>query len=442
MRRNPFGWLGILLAGGVALTASAERIRPGAPGGTPPALVKRAPSVNKGRTGKYQCHTGHSGYDYWVYVPSGYSDDNPAGLHLHFHGQSNQDSAPEFGWWDKFFLEPYNLIGIDMQYQDGDNITDTAGKTAAAWEAVTQTLADYKIVAGRGVVSCFSGGGLPAGLLVSKYARAATPPGPEWPFCHMSLYSSNYRDVITDAPPMTWFISVGTAEWTLAGAGLGDSQTGRMADLLRLALKGGSPDLGLMIMKGKGHEMKEEERTASARMFPRSDLAYAPFLYAPDYPEKDLAPIVRDANALSLGKALKALDGLLARDAAPAAVKAKGERLRGRIAARVQAAADLCRELAGTDPGLAEHYGRIFTRQLGDLPEVKAVKEALAEMRKKKEFAAAQQCLPLLEKNFRTFFRGAGQLSPTAVPFVQDLQRMAGASSLFGSMAAEFLGLQ
>jgi hypothetical protein len=98
----------------------------------PTKSFKKEPSANKGKRDKYQCHTSREGYDYWVCVPSSYSDDNPAGIHIYFHGQGGQKSAPHFGQWAENFLDTYNLIGINMQYQDGDNAKDTVGKTAAA----------------------------------------------------------------------------------------------------------------------------------------------------------------------------------------------------------------------------------------------------------------------------------------------------------------------
>ena len=119
------------------------------------------PSENAGKKGTYPVKTSRPGYNYFVCVPAAYSEENPAGLHLFFHGQGGQSGAPNFGLWSKSFLDKHNLIGINMQYEDGDNARDTEGKVKAAQEAIAQTMADYKIVVGRGVVCSFSGGGLP-----------------------------------------------------------------------------------------------------------------------------------------------------------------------------------------------------------------------------------------------------------------------------------------
>ena len=63
------------------------------------------PSENKGKPGTYQAKTSHEGCNYYVYVPKSYSDDNPAGLHLYFHGQGGQGGASGFGQWATQFLE-------------------------------------------------------------------------------------------------------------------------------------------------------------------------------------------------------------------------------------------------------------------------------------------------------------------------------------------------
>src|SRR5258706_2689622 len=94
----------------------------------PPARPAPKPSENAGRKGTYQAKTSRGGYNYYVCVPAAYSDENPAGLHLFFHGQNSQSAAPKFGTWPRSFLDPHNLIGINMQYEDGDNARDTEGK--------------------------------------------------------------------------------------------------------------------------------------------------------------------------------------------------------------------------------------------------------------------------------------------------------------------------
>ncbi|MFN3487052.1 MAG: hypothetical protein ACK44W_16425, partial [Planctomycetota bacterium] len=291
------------------------------------------PSANAGRTGSYEAHTSRPGYDYWVYVPRSYTPENPAGLHLFFHGQRGQASARNFGRWARHLLEPFNLIGINMEYEDGDNTADTEGKLKAAREAVAQVLADYKVVPGRGVISSFSGGGVPHGLFYERHAGA--PRDKEWPFCMAALYGSNYwqppRHQKTS--PMAWFVAVGHKEWTLAR--LGESNTQLMAALLGEASRGSCPDLYFKVLPEKGHTIADEDVAEAARVFRRTDLATAPFLWAGDFPEPELRKAVEAANALALGKA----EELAAK--VPEKVRARAEALRAKIRARILAGREL-----------------------------------------------------------------------------------------------------
>ena len=165
------------------------------------------PSANAGRTGQYNAPTSVADYSYHVYVPQSYSDDNPAGIHLHFSGQGGCADNSHFGQWAKYFLEPFNLIGVNMKYPDGDNMKNTSGKIAAAIEAVLQVQADYKIIIGRGAVSSFSGGGGPHG---GYYVREGVEMGLTWPFILQALYGSNYWvPYRPNAAFGGWFIGVG-----------------------------------------------------------------------------------------------------------------------------------------------------------------------------------------------------------------------------------------
>mgnify|MGYP000754841559 CR=1 FL=1 len=425
--------LGLAFVPAPAFAQKAARPGPG---------LKLPPSENQGKPGSYAMHTRRAGNDYWVYVPKSYSDDNPAGLHLFFHGQNGQGGAPHFGQWAKHFLDRHNLIGINMQYQDGDNMKDPQGKVDSAWEAVAQTIADYKIVEGRGVIASFSGGGIPHGMFQQAHANGGPPAcGPMWPFCHAAPYSSNFRTSISKSVPMSWLISVGKAEWNLAGAGLGESQTGRIADVLREAVQGGCPD-GFGWITKKGHTIEDAEVAASAEGFRRSDLVLAPFLYLPDWKEKELAPIARDANGAGLGRAVKALDRLLANDKLEAGLRARAEKLKARLDARVKALVDLLNELAESDPLLCEYYGRLAVPRLGDLPEAKAVRDAMAEARKAKGYSQTLALLLPFEKNFRQCFKSDGSLNPEQVPFLESVKKTAPPASLLGRMAEQYLQLQ
>ena len=403
------------------------------------AVEGAAPSENKGRTGTYPCETSNPTYKYYVCVPKSYSDDNPAGLHLFFHGQSSQGAAPYFDLWAKDFLEPFNLIGINMQYMDGDNSRDTAGKVAAAVEAIMQTTADYKVIRGRGVVCSFSGGGLPHARLVSEYAGRGTKRG-AWPFNHSAPYGSNYRQSVKGLVPMSWFLGLGTGEWNLAGAGLGRSQTDLAQELFQEAALGGCPDVYLKITNGKGHSISEDDRADSARGFRRSDLAFCAFLYEPDYPEAELKSIVKHANALDLGRAASALKGLLANPKLDPSIRKKAEHIAKRIDERVDAVIALAKELAADDPMLADYYGRRFTRQFKDHPRAGELKALLGPV--KDRVKGATWGLTVFAQHLKEFFTPDGSLEAKAAGVLGKVQTRAGEKSLLGKMAGEFLALK
>ena len=400
------------------------------------------PSDNKGKRGSYQCHTSIAGCDYWVCVPDSYSDDKPAGIHVFFHGQNGQGGAPHFGQWQKAFLEPFNLIGINMQYQDGDNAKDMPGKVAAAREAIGQTLADYKIIVGRGVICSFSGGGLPHGLF---FAQTGKIKGPDFPFCHMAQYSSNFNPPIPAGTcPLSWFFSVGSAEWGMGGPTLGKAATSHMAELLAQAAKGGDADLFLKIIKGKGHSIDDSEVAFSATMFRRADLAFAPFLYEPDYPEEKLATLVKQANALTLGPVLPALERILNDSKAPDGLKKKAEVLKQRVTSRVKAIMDVAGDLAANDPVLLAYYSRKYAPQIAGLPEAKELQALVQKATSNKDFPRWTSQLTTFKEIMLQAFTPASCTPPSAkaVPLIEDVQKTAPEKSLFGRMAADFLLLR
>jgi hypothetical protein len=416
-----------LVAAILAILAPLRASAQGAPAGT-------KPSANAGKRGQYSAKTSRGGYNYNVYVPAKYSEENPAGLHLFFHGQGSQGSAKYFGQWATHFLDKFNLVGINMQYEDGDNAKDTEGKVKSAQEAVAQTIADYKIVPGRGAICSFSGGGLPHALFYDGQAKNGR--GAAWPFCHGALYSSNYRNkpAHQKTAPMSFFISVGQGEWNMAS--LGSDGLGRMTELMNESNQGAPCDLYFKVIKGKGHSLADEEVAESSNGFRRSDLAFAPFLYGPDYPEKEFQKIVQDANALLLGPAASAIDKL------PEPLKAKGAKLREKIDARVRSVVALAKELADNDPLLASFYGPIFVRQLQGLPEAKELKEALSAAAKKPSYARTLALVPSFQKSYRSFFDGNGMMNPVQAPFLEQVKSIAGPSSQVGHMAADYLLLK
>ena len=412
-----------LLATALMLLAPFESWSQGAP---------PKPSANAGKPGTYMAKTSRPGYNYYVSVPKTYSADNPAGLHLFFHGQGGAGLARSVEMWAPEFLEKYNLIGVNMYYEDGDNSRDTEGKVKAAQEAVAQVMADYKVVAGRGAIGSFSGGGLPHAMYYDAEAKKGR--GSAWPFCHSTLYSSNYRSkpAHQKITPMSWTVAVGQAEWHLAG--LGADAVGRVSEILGDAAQGGCPDLYLKVIKGKDHVLSPLEIAESSKVFRRSDLGHAPFVYAPDFSEKELKAAVDAANALQLGKAMSLLE--------KAASGGGASRLRAGIESRIQAVVAMAGELAESDPVLLQYYGDVFVRQLSGLPQAKEVKEIVVAASKKKGYARALSAAPAFQKCVRSLFGGNGMLASGQAPVVEQLKTLAGPTSQLGRMAADFLLLQ
>ncbi|MBA3699988.1 MAG: hypothetical protein H0W78_14160 [Planctomycetes bacterium] len=357
------------------------------------------PSKNQGRAGTYQVPTTIGAYNYYVCVPASSDGTTPFGLHLFFHGQNGQGGAKHFGGWQKLFLESHRLIGINMEYTDGDNGKDTEGKVKAAQEAIAQVTADYKIVQ-RGAVASFSGGGLPHGLMTEQFAKTRSA---QWPFCHSTLYSSNFFRDPTSAVPMSWCITIGTEEWALAD--LGRTAVTRAGELYQATVKGGTPDIRF-VMTRKGHTIPGEDVSASEKTFALSDLAFGAFLYAPDFAEKELRTIVEQANRQQPSAAGVALAKLLAKPTLDAAVKTKGEALQTQITKRLDHIAAALATLPTEDPVLATYYGPVLLAQLkGDARE-KDLKTTLVGALKTKEAQATLAAHAELAKHWIALFGG------------------------------------
>ncbi len=429
-------WLGWSIGIFVALLASA------APGyaGRRSKKEEVKPSENAGRRGQYTVASKTvEGYFYHVYVPKSYSEDNPAGLHLFFSGQGGCADNSNFGQFAKHFCEPYNLIGIHPKYPDGDNMKNTAGKAQVAREAIAQVIADYKVVPGRGHIGCFSGGGLPCEEFYNEHAKKERQ-DEEFPFTHAGLYGSNWRKSAVGNLPMTFCVGLGEKEWNMAG--LGDSQTGRVNDRIAVFLNDGTPDFFFNYTPGKGHSISNDDCAESARMYPRSNLAYAPFVYAPDFEERDFRKIVEKANELELDDAQKYLERLLGKDDLEAPIKEKAQKLKAQIDARVAALVKMANELMDNDPVLAEWYVPIFIDQIKRLDQGRELKKRFRDVSREKEYKKANDLFEEFAENFRTFWDGQGKLSPDKVELLEEIIEVVPESSSFGRMAREFMAFK
>ena len=400
----------------------------------PPVLPP--PSVNAGRTGTYEVQTKTAGYSYFVCVPNSYGSQSVAGLHLFFHGQNGQGNAGNFDLFRSALLEPFCLIGINMAYGDGDNGKDTDGKVAVARQAVLQVMADYRIVAGRAVVGCFSGGGLPCG---QWYTAAGKTRGLGWPFSVVALYGANFRLPVTHGSPTGWM--VGLAKDEIGLSDLYASQTARFGEILKL-----TPQLGLdqrFVLPNGGHGVHQPEIAATARIFKRMDLFYGQFLVPADWSEKPLASIAEMANAGALGAAATALAKLT--DAKLVDAKVALERraaLTAAIDERAQALVAMVGDLVDADPLLAPAYAALAVARLKKHPreaELKLLVGRLAKDRQRLSAAAVAQ--KAVTAGWGDLFAGGARLTAKGQVLLQQVLAASGPTSELGAMATELLTL-
>ncbi len=397
-----------------------------------------APSANKERRGTYVVDTDVDTYKYFVCVPKVYDGKRPAGIHLFFHGQNSQAFAKNFSNWSKYYLEPFDLIGVNMQYNDGDNYKDTENKVRVAERAVMQVMADYKVLP-RGAVSSMSGGGQTLGMFYSARGKN-TSREPFWPFQQVSIYSSNFRVNATGGPPMTWFIGLGGQEWNMYS--IGQTQTARAAELFADTARGGCPDVYLRIDPARGHTISTEDVAASAVMFRRSSVAFAPFIYAADYPQRELQQIVRSCNELALGKAASGVQAVLVRASTKPEVKEKAELLKSQLDERVDAVLTISQQLAVQDPVLFAYYSPLFAKQLTGHPRAKELNQLMADAKKDKSQRAVATNWVNFVRGFPSMFSGKPGLKPGAAEFLEQVEKSVPAQSLLGTMATEFLKLK
>lgn len=404
--------------------------------GAPAAPVP--PSANHGRLGNYQASTSIAAYNYYVCVPKSYDENHPAGLHLFFHGQNNQGAAKEWDRWQKPFLEPFDLIGINMEFTDGDNFRDQDNKVKATLEAIAQVNADYKIIAPRGAIVSFSGGGVIHAMLGDLHGRTRSA---QWPFCHSTSISSSYDRDPSLCVPMSWCVLIGTEEWSLFN--IGGNAVKRAAELYQASLKGGIPDIRFLATH-RGHTITESDLAASAACFAISDLAFGAFLYAPDYADKELRPIVEQANRQQPTAAGMTLGKLLAKPTLAPALRTRAEALQAMIDERQARIVTMLSTLPQSDPVLAAWYGPLLLAQLKGHAQEKELKGALMAAAKNPETQATLTAHAELARQFSSLF-GPGGNNPGVVadkrPLLSALAPHLPATSRDGIMVAELLAL-
>ncbi len=400
-----------------------------------PLAAQVAPSANKEKPGTYSVDTDVENYKYFVCVPKAYDGKRPAGIHLFFHGQNGQKGAGNFGNWSKYFLEPYDLIGINMQFNDGDNYKDTDNKVRVAKQAVLQVMADYKVLP-RGVIASFSGGGQTLGTFFTQHGKANAR-DPFWLFQHFSIYGSNFRVNATGSVPMTWFIGLGGKEWNKFT--IGKSQTDRANELFTDSLRGGCPDVYLRIEPAKDHAISNADVAASAAMYSRSSVAFTPFVYGADYPERELQQIVAACNTLALGRADTALHAVLIRGSTKPEIKEKATALKALLDERIEAVLKLAKQLSTDDPVLFAWYSTLFARQLTGHPRSKELSDLVASVKKDaKAQRAAATGWTNFARAFPKLFTDKPSLQAGAADFLEQIKASAPPQSELSTMASEF----
>jgi hypothetical protein len=397
----------------------------------PPSLPK--PSANAGKVGTYEVACGVPGYTYFVCAPERPADGRAYGLHLFFHGQHGNGGASYFGSWEPVLLRPFGLIGINMYYADGDNLRDTAGKVAVAKAAVLQVMADYPVAPGRGMIACFSGGGLPCG---QWYSANGTTRGLSWPFSSLALYGANFLASVQKGPTTAWFVWLAKDEWALGQPNLGSTQNRRFAEALGLIDQLGW-DQCMRIVEG-GHGVHEPEVATAARLFARNDAFNAPFLYLPEWSERPLAAAAALANAGQLGAADQALGKI--KDAKIPADRI--EALRKAIDARAAIQLALLTDLADQDPRLATFYAPLARTALKDHPkggDLKPLLERIAKDRAK--VAAADAAVRAVAKIWPSVFPGRAAVNAKSAPVLEQALAALGATSDLGLLMQETLAL-
>lgn len=412
--------------------------------------IKVEPSENSERAGEYEVKTENPQYNYFVCVPSTYSPDTPAGIHLFFHGMSDFHSAPDFGLWKQTFLEKHNLIGLNMQFLDmklGVEVGDEEGKIVCTQRALAQIMADYHIAVGRGAISSYSGGGGSHALMIQKFAGKGR--GPEWPFNHSALYSSNFypnrlpRGTFfynpENALPMSWFVSAGQKEWIFSGVQLGLSQSGVYGALL--VNDKACPDLRFMTID-KGHVRVREEVEVSSVQFERSDLAFAPFVPEKRFAEKDFAVAVKKANTLALGDAYKSVEALLKKAKLDENVREKAGLLKSILDLRIRKIVDMTNELAANDPQLLGYYGPIYAEQLKGLAVQKEIRKIVLDVMRDKNYKQSIEGVKLLKDSFGQFFTAGGKIADDKRPTLEKIRDLTADTSQVGKMVREFLDIK
>jgi hypothetical protein len=408
---------------------------------TAPAVVTA--SANRERKGTYFVRSGIESYDFWVRVPSSYSATNPAGLLVFLHGAGGPTPPEKQGKeylptaWDQGLCEKFNLICLHASYADGMQSDDLQRKVDAAKKVIAQTMADYKIIAGRGILSAFSNGGRPEKELWHQLSENYTGafPGVGFPFCTIAQYSTvpvSRRLEVPVSPAISWFSYVGEHEWAFERIGVDDLPL--YVTQAKRVLQGAALDLNFTVRPGITHDMPNEEMVVlAAESFERADTFFAPFVYAPDFVGKDVMAAVLALSKMELGAAAKLLTNLRS---------AESEKLRSLLEKRVDKVLASLGQLSKSDPALAVRLGRIVAKQFAGHPREAAllslIESTKANPSNQDAIAADNEWL----SNVGNFVEDAPRIVPANFNAVAALAKRMPSQSVNARVVSRFLELK
>jgi hypothetical protein len=146
------------------------------------------------------------------------------------------------------------------------------------------------------------------------------------------------------------------------------------------------------------------------------------------------------ANRLELGGARSQIDRVLAMKDLADGIRRKGEFVRSKIEARVDAMLALSRQLAADDPVLWGYYRKVIAQHLQGHPREEEFKN-IPSLTPQQEKDAARAFATFAE-GIKGFFDPTGRLHKESVGVLREIRLKAGERSTLGRMAEEYMQFQ
>ena len=375
-----------------------------------------------------------SNHRFWVLLPAGFDPNEPAGLLLYNHGwgSGGGDTPPWFHKWESAFGDE-NMVFVKMSFQNNPSTSSTHQNSIKY--AIAKVAATYKIILGRGVLTGFSAGGLPASRLISDLGG--------WPFNHVLAKSMRFEIPIPqNLAPMSWTFAVGQNEWN--SYNLGQTATSRMNELVEESELGGSLDLHLHVVADTGHNVALSDDTIGPTVaaYRRSAAFLAPFIYQPDYSETELQPIVDACQDLDLGTAVFLISEFI--DTTPDAILiTKALELRILLENRIDEMFLILAELGIHDPVLTEYYASVGSEQLVGHPRGNEMLSLAQTIRDGYAFPSMASATETWHDEMSDYLDNTSQVEvlDNAIEDVHAIRSQVYGESLVGQMSEEFLAL-